>query len=77
MLAKKRNDFDMAKPLNVFYFPHPKPFTINSALALFDPFFSELRYPGQLKQVDGIGPDDVRILDALVAELRPFVGKTF
>ena len=40
---------------------------IETGLAVFDPFFSELRYPQQLKELDGISPDDVRLLDALFA----------
>jgi hypothetical protein len=45
---------------------------IETGLAVFDSFFWELRYPQQLKELDGIGPDDVRLLDVLFAEIMPF-----
>lgn len=72
LLASKRPDFDLTKYLDFVAFPRETPMMIETGLAVFDPFFWELRYPQQLKELDGIGPDDVRLLDALVAEIMPF-----
>jgi hypothetical protein len=47
--------------------------TVERALAMFDPFFFELRYPQELDELDGIGPDDLRVSDSLVKILSPFV----
>jgi len=75
-LAKRRPDFDLSKVLpGRYFFPRAEPITIQSGLALFDPYFWELRYPQAMKELDSIGPQDVLLLDALVAELLPFVEK--
>jgi hypothetical protein len=47
--------------------------SVERGLAMFNPFFSELRYPQALKQLEGIGPDDVVVLDALVDVIKPWV----
>lgn len=74
LLATKRPEFDLSAELIVpFYVAIRGPLTIENAFAMFDPFFFELRYPGELEELDGIGPDDVRVLDALVDVLMPFV----
>jgi hypothetical protein len=39
-------------------------------LAIFDPFFTELRYPGEMKLCDGIGEEHLFLLHALVMEMR-------
>jgi hypothetical protein len=72
LLTSKRPDFDLTKYLDFVAFPRETPMKIETGLAVFDPFFWELRYPQQLRDLDGIGPDDVRLLDALVAEVMPF-----
>jgi hypothetical protein len=72
LLASKRPDFDLRKHLNFVAFPRETPMDIETGLTVFDPFFWELRYPQQLKELDGIGPDDVGLLDALFAEIMPF-----
>ncbi len=74
-LTKKRTEFDLSANLQMNYWPHKMPKTINSGLAMFDPFFSELRYPQELQELEGIGPDDVVVLDALVEVLLPFVSE--
>ncbi len=71
LLASKRPDFDLRKNLKFAAFPRETPMDIQTGLAVFDPFFWELRYPQQLKELDGIGPDDVRLLDVLFAEIMP------
>ena len=75
LLAAKRPDFDLSAELSGFFFPHKMPMTIEDGLAMFDPFFWELRYPQQLDKLEGIGPDDYRVLDALVVALEPFAGR--
>jgi hypothetical protein len=42
---------------------------------LFDPFFSELRYPQELKTMGGVGEDDKLPLEELVEKLDPFLEK--
>lgn len=74
LLAGKRTEFELQKPLRGVFPPHEYPVTIEGGLEIFDPYFSELRYPQQLNKVQGIGPDDVRLLDAIVYELLPFAG---
>ena len=46
------------------------PMTVEAGFALFDPFFSELRYPQDLKKC-GVSQDHKVVLDVLVARLRP------
>jgi len=74
LLASKRVDFDLEKSIHGFFPPYEPPVRIERGLNIFDPFFSELRYPQQLNRLQGIGPDDGRMLDALVDELLPFAG---
>jgi hypothetical protein len=49
--------------------------TLPDGFALFDPFFSELSYPQDLKRLGGVGEDEEFVLDVLLARLQPFVGK--
>jgi len=51
------------------------PMTMRAGFALFDPFFSELRYPQELKKLGGVGEDEKLVLDVLVARLQPFLSK--
>jgi hypothetical protein len=74
LLASRRPDFDMQRPVRGLFPPYECPLTIERGLEIFDPYFSELRYPQQLSKLQGIGPDDVRMLDAIVEELLPFAG---
>jgi hypothetical protein len=47
--------------------------TLEAGFAIFDPFFFELRYPQELVDLDGVGPDDVLMLDSLVDALEPYL----
>jgi hypothetical protein len=49
--------------------------TIEQGFELFDPFFSELRYPQELKTMGGVGEDDKLVLSELVKSLEPFLEK--
>lgn len=70
-LALRNAAFDSSKQLAVVgYVTIKEPLTIKEGLAIFDPFFSELRYPHEMKTCDGLGGEDRELLDALVAELR-------
>ncbi|MGC2473421.1 MAG: hypothetical protein WA485_03740 [Candidatus Sulfotelmatobacter sp.] len=40
-----------------------------------DPFFSELRYPQELKNLGSVGDDESLVLEVLVARLQPFLSK--
>lgn len=74
LLASKRPDFDLTDTSKIpFYFPHEGPMTLEAGLAVFDPFFFELRYPQELVELDSVGPDDVLMLDSLVAALEPYL----
>jgi hypothetical protein len=42
---------------------------------VFNPFFSELRYPQELSKLDGVGETDKLPLAELVAHLQPFLEK--
>lgn len=70
-LAQRNPAFDVGKQFDVVgYVTIKEPLTIKEGLAIFDPFFSELRYPQEMKNCDGLGGEDRELLDVLVAELR-------
>jgi hypothetical protein len=75
-LSEKRSDFDLGTEVDI---PECRtllmPITLETGLAFFDPFFSELRYPQDLKKC-GVSPDLRFVLDALILRLRPFLSKT-
>jgi hypothetical protein len=48
------------------------PKTLREGLQLFDPFFSELRYPQELRAVKEIGQELKVVLERLMALIRPF-----
>ena len=74
LLTKYRPDFDLATKIDVRgYWPHKTPMTIGDGLALFQPFFDELRYPHEKELMEGIGQDEVIVLDSLVASMKPFI----
>lgn len=74
LLAEKRADFALRAEINL---PEclllPMPMTLLAGFALFDPFFSELRYPQELKKLRGVCKDESSVLDALVLRLQPFL----
>jgi hypothetical protein len=76
-LAKRRSDFDLTAKMQVLVRPWHTgggAVTVEQAFALFDPFFSELRYPQELT-IGGVGEDDRWPLKDLVERLKPFLAK--
>jgi hypothetical protein len=75
-LAEKRSDFDQSTPLDVGgRFALHTPIKLEAAFELFDPFFSELRYPQELSKIEGVGEDGKLVLDGLIEVLIRFLGK--
>jgi hypothetical protein len=73
LLAGRRNDFDLTGKLDLPYLVTiTTPQTVREGFVLFDPFFSELRYPQTLQNVQGIGEEEQFVLDRLVTLLEPF-----
>jgi len=70
-LARRNPDFDLSRQMDlVGYLTMKEPMTIREGLEVFEPFFSELRYPQAMNKVDGIGFEHEFLLDQLVGELR-------
>jgi hypothetical protein len=53
----------------------PMPMTVEAGFAQFDPFFSELRCPQELKTFGGVSYDEKLVLDELVLRRQPVVDK--
>jgi hypothetical protein len=74
-LSKKRPDFNLRAEMNI-----PEchallmPMTVADGFAVFDPFFSELRYPQDLKKCS-VSQDHKVVLDVLVLRLQPLLTK--
>jgi hypothetical protein len=49
--------------------------TIEAGLKAFDPFFYELRYPQELRDMTGLGDDERFLIDELTNQLQPFWSK--
>jgi hypothetical protein len=47
--------------------------TLEQGFAVFDPFFTELRYPRELTKVEEIGAEERVLLDELVQHIQPFL----
>jgi hypothetical protein len=48
----------------------PEPITVERGLAIFDPFFTELRYPQEAKLVNDLGPEHKILLEMLVKAIQ-------
>ena len=70
-LAVRRNDFNLDQILFDEYPLRRSPMTLKDALAMFDPFFTELRYPHEMEKLESVGPTDVIMLNAVISELSP------
>jgi hypothetical protein len=71
-LAAKRPDFDLAKRMMFLWPWHSGVPTVERGFEVFNPFFSELRYPQELT-MGGVGEDDKLPLGELVTLLQPFL----
>ena len=71
-LSAKRPDFNLSAEMNVGTV-FGEPLTVEQAFATFDPFFSELRYPQELRTIAGFGEHELYILEELVSRLAPFI----
>jgi len=70
-LEQRSRNLDLSKELiPVGFITMKEPMTLEDGLQVFDPFFTELRYPQQMNKVDGIGFEHRQLLEILVKELR-------
>lgn len=75
-LAARRPDFDLSEPMGTFM-PcyHSGIATLERGFEIFNPFFSELRYPQALETMGGVGEDDKLPLKELVGRIQTFLTK--
>jgi hypothetical protein len=72
-VAKRRPDFDLSAEIENRLVAVEGQLTVERAFAELDPFFSELGYPQELKNVAGFGEDVLPVLDELASRLEPFL----
>jgi hypothetical protein len=72
-VAEKRADFDLDAQLSCFVVGEEVPINLLRAFAIFDPFFSELRYPQRLRHIEGLGECHGELLDHLYEYLKPLL----
>ena len=71
LLAALCQQFDMSARLPFMgLVTIQEPITVEQGLAIFDPFFTELRYPQEMKLMSGLGPEHRVLLDQLVKVLQ-------
>ena len=71
LLAARCQHFDMSARLPFMgLVTIQEPITVEQGLAIFDPFFTELRYPQEMKLMSGLGPEHRVLLDELVKVLQ-------
>jgi len=69
-LAERNPNFILDRPVDFPRVVIKNPLTIEEGLAIFVPFFTELRYPQELKHMEDLSIEHRWLLDALVKELR-------
>jgi len=72
-LATRCPDFDLSAEIYARTALLKMPMTLHEGLELFNPFFSELRYPQELKNIAGFGEDEGRMLEELACQIEPFI----
>jgi hypothetical protein len=72
-LATRRPDFDLSAEMHVRTAALRTPMTVEEGFELFNPFFSELRYPQELKNIAGFGEDEGLVLEELACRIEPFI----
>jgi len=73
ILALRRPDFDLSAKIHVRTSALRMPMTVEEGFELFNPFFSELRYPQELKNIAGFGEDESCVLEELACRIEPFL----
>ena len=74
-LASRRPDFNLSEQMCLLLPWHFSGVpTVEKGFEVFNPFFSELRYPQELT-MGGVGEDDKLPLQELVTRLQPFLEK--
>jgi hypothetical protein len=68
-LNVKRPSFDLSKRVCFGHLIAPE-VSLREGFAIFDPFFSELRYPQEISHFQDLGKDHGNLLRALAVELR-------
>jgi len=75
-LSYKRDDFDLATPLNLPPFPIPDmPNSLRDGFDFFEPFSSELPYPKEMQRLSGVGQEQALVLVQLFMLLQPFANR--
>jgi hypothetical protein len=72
-LAEKRPDFDPTKQMICFVVGETLPLTVLRGFEIFDPFFSELRYPREAEKAQGLDQCHGELLSHLYRVLEPFI----
>ena len=71
LFAVRSPHFDMSATLPVIgLVTIQEPIAVEQGLAIFDPFFTELRYPREMRVMSGLGPEHRLLLDELVRVLQ-------
>jgi hypothetical protein len=79
LLSSRNRGFDLSDTMNISGCTDlTMPITIKEGIEIFDPFFFELRYPSELRKLEGKGVayDEKLLLAELVQRLQPFVNCT-
>jgi hypothetical protein len=74
-VAGKRSDFDLDAQLRCDVAGEKGPINLRRGFEIFDPFFSELRYPVELQSVGGLGVCHGALLGHLFAHLEPLLSE--
>jgi hypothetical protein len=74
-VAGKRADFNLGSQLSCFVVGEKVPINLLRGFEIFDPFFSELRYPQRLQNIAGLGECHGELLGHLYGYLEPLLGE--
>ena len=74
-VAGKRADFHLGTVLSCSVVRERAPINLLRGFEIFDPFLSELRYPQQLQNVEGLGVCHGELLGHLFAHLEPLLSE--
>lgn len=71
--AAKRPEFNLTMQICCFVVGEKAPMSLLRGFEIFDPFFSELRYPQRSPSIEGLGECHGELLDHLYKHLEPFL----